>query len=196
MKRCFKCGAEKPLSEFYKHPKMLDGHVNKCKECNKKDVIENRLDKKDYYLNYDRNRPNHEERVASQSERTKTLYNSNPEFKEKRKLEVREFRNSNPDKYKAQTSINNALRDGKLTKLNSCEHCGTSEKKIQARHWSYEPEHWLDVIWLCTKCHGKEHKRLNELRRDPDRQTKEGINGYHPSEESKRSKPIGELNFD
>lgn len=49
MKKCFKCGAEKPLSDFYKHPRMSDGHVNKCKECNKKDVRENRAEKADYY---------------------------------------------------------------------------------------------------------------------------------------------------
>ena len=53
MKKCFKCGAEKPLTEFYKHPKMADGRVNKCKECNKKDVRENRAAKVDYYRGYD-----------------------------------------------------------------------------------------------------------------------------------------------
>jgi ribosomal protein L44E len=40
-KVCFKCGRELPLTEFYKHPKMADGHLNKCKNCTKKDVHEN-----------------------------------------------------------------------------------------------------------------------------------------------------------
>lgn len=37
IKNCFKCNKEKPLSEFYKHKEMSDGHVNKCKDCNKID---------------------------------------------------------------------------------------------------------------------------------------------------------------
>lgn len=38
VKVCFKCGIEKPLTEYYKHKRMTDGHLNKCKECNKSDV--------------------------------------------------------------------------------------------------------------------------------------------------------------
>ena len=168
MKICFKCGVEKPLIDFYKHPSMADGHVNKCKECSKRDVNENRELKSEYYLNYDRNRHNSVERNAKSTQRNKLKYSEDIQFKESILRSRQRWLEKNPYKRKAQNAAANALRDGKLERKTSCEHCGTDEKKLQKHHWSYLEEHWLDVVWLCTTCHGKEHKRLNEIGRDPD----------------------------
>lgn len=41
-KTCFKCGRTLPLDEFYAHPAMGDGHLNKCKSCTRADVKRHR----------------------------------------------------------------------------------------------------------------------------------------------------------
>ncbi len=53
MKICFKCKKEKRIEDFYKHSQMPDGHVNKCRECNKKDVRDNYALKVDEKRKYD-----------------------------------------------------------------------------------------------------------------------------------------------
>ena len=57
-KTCFKCGTEKPLTEYYKHKAMADGHLNKCKACAKADVKAHRQDPRyrEKVLAYDRAR--------------------------------------------------------------------------------------------------------------------------------------------
>lgn len=164
-KRCFKCGETKPLSAFYKHPRMADGHVNKCKECNKKDVKDNRHSKAEYYREYDRNRPNYIERVSKQNDKVKERYANDEDFKQS-VLETKErWLESNRHKRIAQNAVSNAVRDGRLDKPPICSCCGTNSERIYGHHWSYEEINWLDVMWLCAKCHGKEHKRINECKR-------------------------------
>ena len=55
-KKCICCGMEKDISEYYSHPRTADGHLNKCKECCKKQNKDNREKHLEYYREYDRNR--------------------------------------------------------------------------------------------------------------------------------------------
>lgn len=45
MKICRECNILKEYSEFYKHEKMIDGYINKCKCCVKKRVNSNYKEK-------------------------------------------------------------------------------------------------------------------------------------------------------
>ena len=55
-------------------------------------------------------------------------------------------------------AVRNAVRLGSLIKPKICSLCGESNKMIQAHHWSYKREYWLDVVWCCTQCHSDIHK--------------------------------------
>ena len=53
MKKCFKCGDVKPLGDFYTHPNMADGHLNKCIICTRKDASRHRRNNIDAIRAYD-----------------------------------------------------------------------------------------------------------------------------------------------
>lgn len=58
---------------------------------------------------------------------------------------------------RAHHAVKTALRNGTLVKPDSCEDCGTGEKRLSGHHESYAEEDWLVVEWLCTKCHATRH---------------------------------------
>jgi len=64
-------------------------------------------------------------------------------------------------KRKAAYTLNNAVRLGKFppAKTFSCEECGADAQHYH-HHNGYEPEHWFDVVPLCTKCHGKTWRKM------------------------------------
>lgn len=139
MKTCFKCGIEKELSEFYKHSEMADGHLNKCKECTKKDNKKTRNDNIEYYRAYDRERAHEPHRLEHLIRQSK------------------KFRKENPQKYWAHRVVSNAVRDGKIIKPNYCSVCYRTGVRISGHHHDYSKP--LDVVWVCQVCHSAIHKK-------------------------------------
>lgn len=139
-KRCFKCECVKPLEEFYKHPMMADGHVNKCKECNKNDVTANRNKNIEKIRAYDRERGKIPERIKANTEIN------------------RAWRQEDTRRSSAHTQVAKAIRNGVLVRQ-PCTRCG--DAKSLAHHEDYDKP--LEVVWLCQPCHKQRHKEINEL---------------------------------
>lgn len=74
---------------------------------------------------------------------------------------TRQYRERYPEKARAHIAITNAIGDGKIppapTQL--CQECKQAQAAHYHHHKGYEPEFWLDVVALCTECHGREHRR-------------------------------------
>jgi len=133
MKNCFKCNEQKDLSNFYKHKQMLDGHLNKCIECTKKDV-KNRYE----VLVQDLNFINKERKRGRQ--KYHRLYIGTGKACKKRNLD---YSIKYPEKIKCNNLCNNLKKPF---------------EGAEKHHWSYNIENAKDVIWINKKEHMKGHR--------------------------------------
>lgn len=107
-KVCFRCKEKKPISAFYRHPQMADGHLNKCKVCARLDVRINREKRRIYYTEKDR-------------ERNSTRY----------------FTPRAPHKKRATRKVYEAVKKGLLVR-GSCElHGSECRGRIEGHHDDY-----------------------------------------------------------
>lgn len=132
MKKCFKCGELKELSNFYKHNQMADGHLNKCKMCAKKDVSERYLIKSNDF-----------EFLEKERKRGRLKYHRLYE---------------GTGKASKQRIINYNLLYPEKAKAQSVSYKIKSQENLEKHHWSYNEEHYLDVIFLSKKEHMKAHR--------------------------------------
>ena len=150
MKKCFRCETVKRAGEFYKHAKMADGRLNKCKDCTKADVRKNVEKNPEKRAEYERERYQRPERKAASAESARKFHKRNPG---KAVEYQRTARARAPEKNKARAAVSRAMRSGKLVR-EPCESCGAA--KSEGHHEDYTKP--LDVRWLCRKCHCAHHR--------------------------------------
>jgi len=76
--------------------------------------------------------------------------------KAKRKGAAKQWR-LNSQKCKSRDAVNKAIITGRLVRPSECFNC-ESEGRIEAHHESYDRKDWLNVVWLCKKCHVAIHQ--------------------------------------
>ena len=142
-KRCRDCGEKKPLGEFYRQPSTNDGHMGRCKVCTRARVAAHRAAHLDEIRAYDRRRANEPHRRVHIAHT------------------VAAWRQRFPAHARAQSAMNNAVRDGRLQRATACQVCQTPGR-VEAHHHDYTQP--LDVLWVCKPCHwhADDVRRLQE----------------------------------
>ncbi len=138
-KVCFKCNVEKGLDEFYVHKKMKDGHLNKCKLCTKGDTKQ----RHDILISNNEWHTKEKERHRNKYYRLGYKDKHKPTSEEKKETIIR-YKGKYPEKTKAKSA--------------------TARMKKQLgynlHHWSYNKEHYKDVIELPKNDHYFLHRHI------------------------------------
>ncbi len=137
-KKCKACGIVKVVEEYYRQAPSV---MAVCKECHKARMK--------HLRNID---PGVR---ARERERAKK-----PHRRAKRREIVKRWRVENPDAYKAQTALGNALRDGRVSRPEYCELCG-ERGKVHGHHSDYQKP--LTVRWVCPRCHHRMHHLFSTM---------------------------------
>jgi hypothetical protein len=142
MKTCFKCGVEKPRTEFYAHKMMGDGLLGKCKDCTRYDVRLHRAENVERFRAYDRARS--------------TPDTITPARKNSRRHSA--WHKADPRRMRAHNMATRKITERKTL----CEGCGKAAERLEKHHHDYDKP--LSVIWLCKPCHSLADKlrRLTE----------------------------------
>jgi hypothetical protein len=82
------------------------------------------------------------------------------EQREARRERARAYQTTPAYRFKAaaRRALHRAIAAGKVVRPAACQGCGAQGHLEAHHHRGYEREHRLDVLWLCARCHGEEHR--------------------------------------
>ena len=131
MKTCKICLSVKSIEEFYEHPKMKDGRLNKCKECSKKqsDIRYKTLIQDPVF---------HEKEKARRRVKEKKIKILKPKHQV-----YLDHKKKFPEKYKVHMMF---------------KHHTSKKNDVHQHHWSYNEEHFANCIELNPKEHKMAHR--------------------------------------
>lgn len=160
-KKCIVCQQIKPVTDFHNSTSSPDGRRKQCKECRKNESKKYYQGHKEKIIEYVGKfyKTEHGRKVKKGINKR---YNGSKKGLENKRHLVAEYNKRNPEKAKAHTAITVAVNRGQLSPASAktCQHCG--QQAEQYHHWSYLPEHWLDVIPLCRQCHTDVHRNRQD----------------------------------
>lgn len=138
--RCTRCDEYLPEDQFYNRSSNHHGLRHNCKSCCtdlnlKTRDPENARDYNREWMRKDRRR--------------------NPEKYKKRDRE-RARKRDYDEKDQARRKLNYAVQAGEIERPEKCPKCGREDLTIHGHHHDYSQP--LDVEWMCSRCHGKEHR--------------------------------------
>ena len=149
-KKCSKCKAVKPLTEFNLNRNNKDGYQDFCRTC---------------LAIY--HREHYERHADALRQKSRIVYWADPQkAKDQAKLwrknnparvyaKTVKMRKKYPEKDRARHLVDYAKHTGKLKPSAVCEQCG-NQTILEAHHLDYSKP--LQVRWLCQRCHRKLHR--------------------------------------
>lgn len=163
MKVCTNCDEKKLYEDFYKDKCKKDGLASQCKPC--RNEVTKRWRKRNFEkirIVADKYKKENPKRIKEQRERhkPKKRITDIKYQRERRRLnkglkaeEYRKYREKYPQRIKANTLLNIAIKSGKISR-SPCEVCG--EVRVHGHHDDYGQP--LEVRWLCPIHHKKAHQ--------------------------------------
>ena len=159
---CTVCKVEKPYGEFYKSKKGKDGYAEQCKACRlikgreyyhrRKEVC---LAKQERWAERNPDKILKNQRAYYERNREKILDKLRESRKATGYANTKAYRKRNKQKIESHNYVALAIKFGHLVRPETCDKC-KKPCKPQAHHHDYEKP--LEVVWLCPKCHGNEHR--------------------------------------